>query len=122
MKLFTAILLLAPAFFMAEGVFLSSGGMAVLFASVIVLCSLTCLAGGCWIFRRHRKLAYLCIASAVLYLVVLALLLLPAKAAAANQSVERTGGSRFPQSAFGSQWRLPPVAHAWRWASGARHD
>ena len=119
MKLFTAILLLAPAFFMAEGVYLASGGLAVLFASVIAFCSLTCLAWGCWIFRRHRKLACLCIASAVLYLIVLALLLLPAKAAAANQSVERTGGSRFPQSAFGAQWRLPPVAHSRRWGSNA---
>ncbi len=115
MKLFTAILLLAPAFFMAEGVYLASGGMAVLFASVIVLCSLACLAWGCWIFRRHRKLACLCISSAVLYLIVLALLLLPPKAPPANQSVERTGGSRFPQSACAAQGRLPPVAHAWRY-------
>jgi uncharacterized membrane protein YdfJ with MMPL/SSD domain len=93
MKLFTAILLLAPAFFMAEGVYLASGGMAVLFASVIVLCSLTCLVWGCWIFRRHRKLACLCIASAVLYLIVLALLLLPARTAAANRkrNVENAG-------------------------------
>jgi hypothetical protein len=34
----------------------------------------------------------------------------------ANQSVERTGGSRFAQSAFGHQRRLPPVAHAGRYA------
>ena len=33
-----------------------------------------------------------------------------------NQSVEPTGGSRFCQSAFVSQWRLPPVAHAHRWS------
>ena len=31
-----------------------------------------------------------------------------------NQSVEPTGGSRCVQAAFASQWRLPPVAHAWR--------
>jgi len=32
----------------------------------------------------------------------------------ANQSVEPTGGSRFCQRVFVSQWRLPPVAHAHR--------
>jgi hypothetical protein len=31
-----------------------------------------------------------------------------------NQSVQPTGGSRFAQSAFGRQWRLPPVADAFR--------
>ncbi len=31
-----------------------------------------------------------------------------------NQSMEPTGGSRFARSAFVSQWRLPPVAHAHR--------
>jgi hypothetical protein len=36
---------------------------------------------------------------------------------APNQSVEPTGGSRCAQIAFVSQWRLPPVAHAWRWAA-----
>jgi hypothetical protein len=34
--------------------------------------------------------------------------------AAANQSVEPTSGSRYAQSISVSQWRLPPVAHAWR--------
>ena len=103
-KLFTAILLLAPAFFMAEGVYFASAGMAVLFAWVIVLCSLTCLAWGCWIFRRHRKLACLCIASAILYLMVLALLLLPANAATANKAraANPATASRFHA---GGQWR-----------------
>ena len=32
----------------------------------------------------------------------------------ANQSIEPTGGSRFCPSAFVSQRRLPPVAHAHR--------
>ena len=35
---------------------------------------------------------------------------------APNQSIAPTGGSRFCQPAFVSQWRLPPVAHAQRWA------
>ena len=34
----------------------------------------------------------------------------------ANQSVEPTGGSRSAETAFLSHWRLPPVAHAWRYA------
>ena len=34
----------------------------------------------------------------------------------AQQSIEPTGGSRFCRSAFLSQRRLPPVAHARRWA------
>jgi hypothetical protein len=37
-----------------------------------------------------------------------------------NQSIEPTGGSRFRQCAFGSQWRLPPVAHARRWAATSK--
>lgn len=35
----------------------------------------------------------------------------------ANQSIEPTRGSRFYPSQFVSQWRLPPVAHARRWAA-----
>jgi len=35
--------------------------------------------------------------------------------AIANQSIEPTGGSRFRLSAFVSQGRLPPAAHAQRY-------
>jgi len=31
-----------------------------------------------------------------------------------NESVEPTGGSRYAETAFLSDWRLPPVAHAFR--------
>jgi Phage integrase, N-terminal SAM-like domain len=34
-----------------------------------------------------------------------------------NQSMERTGGSRYAQLAFVSQWRMPPVARACRSAA-----
>jgi hypothetical protein len=37
----------------------------------------------------------------------------------ANQRVERTGGSRLAQLQFEHQRRLPPVAHADRWAARA---
>ncbi len=82
MKLTTAILLAAPAFFMAEGVYFASAGIAVVIASVIVLCSLACLAWGIWIFRTHRALACVCIVFAALYLTALVLLLQAAKATA----------------------------------------
>ena len=36
-----------------------------------------------------------------------------------NQSVERTGGSRFAHFEFERQWRLSPVAHAGRWPRAA---
>ena len=35
-----------------------------------------------------------------------------------NNSVEPTGGSHLAQRGFLSHWRLPPVAHAGRWALG----
>ena len=38
---------------------------------------------------------------------------------ATNQSIEPTGGSRLYPSALVSQWRLPPVAHAHRYAASA---
>ena len=85
MKLFTAILLLAPAYFITLGVLFASAGMAVVFASVIGLCSLACVAWGIRIFRSHRKLAWVCFVVAAVYLVALALLLQPAKARGANK-------------------------------------
>jgi hypothetical protein len=84
-KLFTAILLLAPAYFIALGVLFASAGMAVVFASVIGLCSLACVAWGIRIFRSHRRLACVCFVVAAVYLVALALLLQPAKARGANK-------------------------------------
>ena len=80
MKGFTAILLLAPAYFITLGVLFASAGMAVVFASVIGLCSLACVAWGIRIFRSHRKLACVCFVVAAVYLIGLALLLQPAKA------------------------------------------
>ena len=37
-----------------------------------------------------------------------------------NECVERTGGSRFARLQFERHWRLPPVAHADRWAEAVR--
>jgi len=36
---------------------------------------------------------------------------------APDKTVELTGRSRYGQIEFVSYWRLPPVAHAWRWAA-----
>ena len=84
-KLITAILLLAPAYFIALGVYFASAGMAVLFASAIGLSSMACFAWGIWIFRSHRKLAWVCIVVAALYLIALAPAFQSAKAKGANK-------------------------------------
>jgi hypothetical protein len=84
-KLFTAILLLSPAYFIALGVYFASAGMAVVFASAIGLSSIACFVWGIRIFRSHRKLAWLCFVVAALYLMVLAPAFQSAKAKGANK-------------------------------------
>ena len=93
MKPFTAFLLLAPAFLFAVGVCFGfvSTGVTVVFLSLSGLSALACFAWGIWLFRSHRKLAWICLVVAGLYLTGLALSLHPAKASG-KRSQQRAGG------------------------------
>ena len=87
-----------------------------LFGRVWLVSTILCLCWGLYIRRRHRVLACLCGAVGLLHV---GLLVLPAFGRAKMRagiestqpkSMQPTGGSRFARSAFGRQWRLPPVA------------
>jgi hypothetical protein len=90
-KATSVVLLLAPVFFLAEGVCFASTHVAWLFALVILLASLVCLAWGIRIFRTHRMLGCVCILFAGLYVVAVVLLLQPVKVRA-NKRAGGDGG------------------------------
>ena len=79
MKGTSLVLLLAPAFFLVEGVCFAPAHVAWLFALVIILASLGCMAWGIRIFRTHRILGCLCILFPGLYVAAVVLLLQPVK-------------------------------------------
>ena len=120
MKLFTAILLLSPAYFIALAGYFASAGLVVVFASAIGLNSVACFAWGIRIFRSHRKLAWLCFVVAALYLINLALMLQPAKAKGANQAASGNGAITLLFN-VGRHRRVVPEQQRWTERAAARN-